>query len=285
MKLGKIGRSLELIKMDGKAFIQEHINKMKCIQEEILEFLDNDESNENDLTILIQNFDDKQQFRNNKQELRILLHLLLKISNNHHRTSNFFFKIEKIIKTYQSCIVENFTNYDIFNIFKSNKRILLFLFDEKILVPDYNIFHMITKKKYIERYYPHYFFKEFKNFYDEELTKQIQEEIEKEGIVTEKFDEIRKSGENHTILSKMIRNDQIEDFIIYINKTNIPLQNKKINNSIFETNSYLLKKSCPSLIEYATFFGSIRIFNYLKKIENELTPTLWGVRIPPMPFF
>ena len=70
----------------------------------------------------------------------------------------------------------------------------------------------------------------------------------------------------------MIRNDSITDFIIYVNKNNISLESD-IPISIYETN--LLLREPATLIEYAAFFGSIQIFNYLKENKVELTPSLW----------
>ena len=49
----------------------------------------------------------------------------------------------------------------------------------------------------------------------------------------------------------------------------------KITFSIFETNLFLLKNVETSLIEYAAFFGSIQIFQFLRLNNVELTPSLW----------
>ena len=69
----------------------------------------------------------------------------------------------------------------------------------------------------------------------------------------------------------MIRDDNVVEFITYVNKNNISL-NSMIQTSIYETNSFLLKKQSVlrrnddgvTLIEYAAFFGSIQIFQYLQ---------------------
>ena len=47
-----------------------------------------------------------------------------------------------------------------------------------------------------------------------------------------------------------------------------------INPSIFETNSFLLKNQEVSLIEYAAFFGSVQIFQYLKINNVKLNSSL-----------
>ena len=58
--------------------------------------------------------------------------------------------------------------------------------------------------------------------------------------------------------------------------------NAKINSSIYETNSFLIKNQIESednngvsLIEYAAFFGSIQIIKYLQLQGVELTSSLW----------
>ena len=71
----------------------------------------------------------------------------------------------------------------------------------------------------------------------------------------------------------MIRNDNVVDFIVLINKQNIPLR-MKTTPSIYETNSFLLKND-PTLIEYSAFFGSVKVFDYLLKNGVELTPSLF----------
>ena len=166
--------------MNIREFIQDYANKMKYVQESLLEFFDNDDTNENDFQLLMKNLEDHQQFKSNIRELRILLNLISKIELQHHRTQNFFSKIEKIIKYYQDNIMNSFSNLEIFNIFKENKRILLFLFDEKIIIPDIYLYYIITKIEYQEgrhkffnvEYYPYYFFPEFQSFFRVVYTKR-----------------------------------------------------------------------------------------------------------------
>ena len=57
----------------------------------------------------------------------------------------------------------------------------------------------------------------------------------------------------------------VEEFISYVNRKNYPFNSKiipSIDGIIFETNSYLIDNKA-SLIEYATFCGSIQIVRYL----------------------
>ena len=70
-----------------------------------------------------------------------------------------------------------------------------------------------------------------------------------------------------------IQKDSIEDFVIYMNRTNTSV-NSKIIPSIFETNQFIIKNNL-SLIEYAAFYGSIQIFQYFKYNCTDLFSNLW----------
>ena len=100
-----------------------------------------------------------------------------------------------------------------------------------------------------------------KEFTDESDIEFIKQHFFQE--FTNEFFEKRKIGENDNHICQLIRKDLIEEFIVYVNRNNISLESL-INPSIFETNSFLLKNKEVSLIEYAAFFGSIQIFQYLK---------------------
>ena len=71
----------------------------------------------------------------------------------------------------------------------------------------------------------------------------------------------------------MIRNDSVEEFIKYVNKNSINLSSQ-IEFSIFENNSFLINKN-PTIIQYAAFFGSIQIIQYLRLNGIELSSSLW----------
>ena len=261
---------------------QEYLNIMKDIQENILTFLEEEDNSEENFIILKSKFEDTR-IKDHLYELLSLLHLISKIGNNHHRFPNFFRKIERILLIFKEDIKKYFPNSEIFNIFKNNKRILLFLIEQQIIVFDEYIAKQITKKdKYTKAKYPQYFQPEIQPFINEKWFPKKEEwveEIKKE--LPENFYDKRKEGENDNKICELIRKDLITEFVAHVTINSVSL-NATIQPSIYETNSFLLKNQDIggfSLIEYAVFFGSIQIFNYLRHEGVELTSTLWPLAI------
>ena len=268
---------------------QEYLDMMKDIQKNILYFLEEEVNSEENLLILEDKFNNLK-ISDSKYGILPLLHLISKIVNNYHRFPNFFSKIDKILQVFKKDIKKYFSNSEIFNIFKNNKRILLFLIEQRIIIFDECIVKKITQtNKYKKAKYPQYFQPEIQPFINEKWFPKengLVEEIKKE--LPESFYEKRKEGENDSQISKLIRKDMITEFIIYITRNNVSI-NAKIQPSIYETNSFLLKKEKKlerdgkygglALIEYAAFFGSIQIFNYLRLEGVELPSSLWLLAI------
>ena len=209
-----------------------------------------------------------------KSDLIEILRLITKVANNHTRTPNFSSKIQEILLFLKDKIISNFSNSEIFQIFKSNKRILLFLFEEKILIPDQSIADSLTTSNFKQKKYIYYFYPELKSFYNDKILKNVNKKINyllKKG--NEFFEEKRKIGENESDLSYIIRNDLIDDFVTLHNQSKLQFSTK-INQSIFETNPFLMKNQA-TLFEYSAFFGSIKIFNYMRINNVKLDSSLW----------
>ncbi|KAK8871487.1 hypothetical protein M9Y10_007216 [Tritrichomonas musculus] len=100
--------------------------------------------------------------------------MLVNIAYHHKRIPNFFNKIENILKIFEDSL-KKYSNYEIFQIFSSNKRILLFLIKEKLLVIDDHISHIMISDKYIERQYHTFFYPEI-----EAILKKGPDEIKQE---------------------------------------------------------------------------------------------------------
>ena len=227
--------------------IQDYINEMMLIQSDFLEFIENETEGEEEFKKLTKLFEDLK-ISENQHKLKSILHLLIKISNNHHRNHVFFTKIEQIILHFKADIKKYFSNSEIFDIFKSNKRILLFLIEEHIMIFDEYIFNRITTKKFIDSKYPFYFSPEikpfltndwivkyqttFENFYKYLYDIEIGFDFEWIGKVIEEipddFFEKRKIGENDDLICELIRNDFIEKFIIIHNQLRLKIHHFKI---------------------------------------------------------
>ena len=254
---------------------QQYIDEMQKVYEKILAFID-DETNDGAIFKDLNTTFEDLQINDNQYKLKSILHILSKIVDNHHRPPNFFTSIEQILNFFKDNIKKFFSDWEIFRIFKKNKRILLFLIDEKIITIDEYIFHEIIQPKYVELKYPHYFAPEIRPFINKKsypINKRLIDQINKE--IPENFFESRKIGENDGYICQLIRNDEIEEFIQYVNKNNISL-NSIIKQSIFETNLFLLKNDEINLLQYTVFFGSIQIFNYLRLNKVNIESDLWS---------
>ncbi|KAK8847104.1 hypothetical protein M9Y10_019684 [Tritrichomonas musculus] len=266
--------------------ILNYINKKKEIQEKLLSFIDNEEeeTNEQKYQDLLQYFDESK-YNNYIGDNKEILIMLNKIALNHRRTSNFFERIEKILLDIQEPIKNRFLPYDIYCCFKNNKRILLFLIQNNFIKVDQNLVDQIlyNRENYKAHYHAgtiEYLFPEIKEFLPKKMYKKISGSIyhiEKINVQEDSnlplFEELRSKGENPSMICELIRKDSIDEFIEYVTRNGL-LLNSSIKRSIFETNPLLNQKEYTSLIEYASFFGSVKIFNFLRMNKIEVQPSL-----------
>ena len=242
------------------------ISQKKEIYETILEYIDKGDHKE-----LIENLE-KFHIHEDRNQFIVFLRLISKISKNHHRDTLFFDKFEQIFLFFSIQIKEIFSNFEIFKIFKNNPRILLLLIKHNILILDKSLISTLLQHNNNYRYY---FYSEIKSVIDTEQSQEIEQELlAVNSNIFDSFDEKCKLGENHSYICSLIRNDNVKEFVSYVNQKCINLRTRKIKHSIFETNPFF-KNSSPSLIEYATFFGSIQIFNYMRMNKVELSSSLW----------
>ena len=94
---------------------------MKETQQKIIDFIEDDEEIEEKLQNL-RFFIDDLEIKKNIHKFRSFLYLVANISNNYHRSKDFFSKIAKIILILKNLITQKLTNSEIF------KRIINELF-------------------------------------------------------------------------------------------------------------------------------------------------------------
>ncbi|KAK8882884.1 hypothetical protein M9Y10_045528 [Tritrichomonas musculus] len=225
----------------------QYFDDLKDIQNILLDYIDDLGDSEDICQNLIQitnNFN----FSIGISQFKIFIYILSAISANHHRDSTFFSKIYKIINYFRDDIQKYFTSSEIFDFFKENKPIILYLIDEKIITLDDQLLKIMKNDPY---------------FFSPESSIDNQEY----------FEEKRRIGENDSYICSLIRQDSIVEFVVYVNQTNLSLS-KTLKKSIFETNSFLMNKE-TTIFEYSAFFGSIQIFNYLLLNKVTPTPSLW----------
>ena len=252
-------------KKKKKMEFQQYLNEEKHYYRNFIDFFES----EKDLNLSFTDFEDMVNTKLNnleqkekQEEIKSILHLISKVFDNHHRDSNYFEKLEKIIIFLKDDIKQTLSNNEIFNLFKTNKLILLILFKHQIIQIDQSIVIYF------------YDYKNYSSFFIPEIKKFIKPTTTSDDTTLySKLEEQRKIGENNSHICQLIRNDLAEEFIAFVNQTNLPLTSK-IKPSFFETNLFLIDKE-PTLIEYAAFFGSIQIIQYLKYNSVELSPSLW----------
>ena len=146
--------------------IEQFFDENKKIQESLLDYIDDETNMEEKYQNLVFLFDDIN-IHSNRYKIKLLLNLISKISDNHHRLPNFFYKIDRILHLFSEDMKKYFTNSELFNIFKSNKRLIFFLLEEKIMIMNEDIVKIIITKKYLDANYPQYFSPEIQPFINE----------------------------------------------------------------------------------------------------------------------
>ena len=243
--------------------VEEYIIKKKEFQKYILQMIEDDDNAEEKYQNFASLIKD-QEIENNPNELKSFLCLINNISNNHYRSNNFFSKFEKILVDIKNSIKMNLSNDEIFDIFRNNKRILLFLMKEKIIGVNQKIVNILKKAKYQEANYLQYLSNIITKI-DENSNNEQQQQSDQELK--------QNNGQNDNFVCQLIRNDLIDKFKSYMEETKLSFD-ANIEQSIYETNSYLLRKHV-TLIEYASFFGSFNIFKFLFQNNAKIEPIIW----------
>lgn len=143
----------------------EYINQQKDLYKVILDFFEKEsDSNDDDLEQVI-TFLTNKKIIDNHDELQLFLQLIFKFLKNYHRNNSFFIKIQQILLKFAAKINYYFSNIELYNLFKNNKRILLFLIENNIIIIDKTIANYLFKKCDINgTKYCQFFLPEIKNF-------------------------------------------------------------------------------------------------------------------------
>ena len=120
------------------ANIQEYLDTKRELNNIIFDFLDDSDGNSVDIKSVI-NLITQQKIPECREELQHFLLSIIQISNHYQRFSNFFDKIKKIFNYLIPIIKQTFSNYELFNLTKSNKLILLYFIENQTITIDTSI--------------------------------------------------------------------------------------------------------------------------------------------------
>lgn len=274
--------------------IHDIMDDLKSIQNNILNFLE-EESNLDEQSEPLD-----QMLPNNilqdRYKSKLIVYLIVNIFNNYQHNKDFYRKIDQILNHFIPAIKNYYSNNEIFNFFKTNKRLLLFLFSNNVITMNSYILETITEKKYKSEKYPEYFYPEIEIYLNQQTTDKNQKNKYSrlmkrlKSTQSNNHEDYRKIGENDDYICRLIRDDLIDEFVAHVSQTGISL-NSTIKPSIYETNQFLLQKEQKvTLIEYSFFYGSIQIVNFLKlneiKLEQSMLPyAIHGHNLDMIHFF
>ena len=240
--------------MEIKAFM----NKDRYL--EFIEFIDGKYSTNDEIQIFLERFIRQDE---SKRDLKELLHLISSISYNHLQTSDLYNKIKQTLLYLKDSINKFFSNFDVFNLFKHNKAILSFLIENKMLTIDKYITKKFLNDKYIKAKYLQYFSDEIKIFLPKNVNEQLMEEIHR----------TKTQEDDQNTLKKIIQEDSIEQFKSYIKENKLSLLTL-LKPSVSQSSLFINSRKV-TLIEYAAFYGSFQIFNYLFEQRVKVASEIW----------
>ena len=254
--------------------VEAYIHEVKELYPFVLNFIQAEENSEEEEFDSLTEVIDKQKIVKNRDSFLELAQLLYNIGDNYQRTVKLLNKIGLIFQ-YLNKEQLPISYEELFDIYKSNNLLLLLLFVKKVLQPFPSILKILKNCKDSNgQKLSYYLFSEIKNSIDDDERKSLEKEITQIFDETiETFEKKCKNGENGSYLCSLIRQDSIQDFIIYVNQFNLSLDST-ITPDYYETNKLLMNTE-PSLIEYAFFYGSIQIIHYLRLNNAKISPEIW----------
>lgn len=257
--------------------VEAWIKQKKELYTHILSFLESESDSKNDFLALTKIIE-YQKIVKNEQSIKETLQLLCKIGCNYHRCSVFFNRLALIIE-YLKKEVLPIKDTEIIDIYKSNKRLLLLLFEHKVInLDESNTKYLFEKNNSTDKQLKYFFPEIKKKKIDEKTKNDIEHKITEEfNISIEKFESKIKEGENDSTICKLIRQDAIQEFVSYVNRTNLSPM-RMIKADFYESNSLLIEKEA-CIIEYAFFYESIQIIKYLRNNHVKFTPKIFQYAI------
>ena len=141
----------DLTTTDQHQSFEKYIDEMKKLYFAILDFLESSDENYNDILntesfqSLIKVVHDLQ-IDNDQEGIQQFLQMINDISDNHCRNYDFNKKVNQLLLHYKNQIEQTLSNHDIYQIFRNNKILLLFLLQNQIITITQPIYDDIITK-------------------------------------------------------------------------------------------------------------------------------------------
>lgn len=257
--------------------VLDSILKLEELWTNVVQYIDSHESSDTNEEINFQKFVvfcKDRQIEKDKSKMKIIFHI---ISDYYHENNdNNDSKIVKITKIV-SLFKQFFSEKEIFHIFISKKRLLLYFYENNIISKQ--SFQEEIINLYDEIDFLQYFYIELRELNSKEFEYRIEmngfkDFIEENDKNIQLFMERRRKYQNISKISEIIRKDSIDEFTSFISQSNLNL-NSKIENSIFESVTKEVSLEDLTLIEYAAFFGSQSIFKFSLLSDVKITTDLF----------
>lgn len=259
------------------AILQELHNvnqRMNDLYQSLLAYIDGN-NDDAQFEALIQTINEMRIFQESSK-IHEFLSLICSVSFFHYRSASFFEKFEKILSHFKNEIQQHFSSNSLFEIFKNNRRILLFLIEINLITINSELARKMVAFDEPSASHPNstnyvkFFQPELEPFLSaDEKAKYLKGSIED----IEAFKQKRRIGENDSQICAVIRNDSLDEFLGLVKKNKYSL-NREIDDSIYETNLFFIKwaqYALPSFMQYAAYFGAKKIFSYIIQNEEEIS--------------
>lgn len=116
-------------------------------------------------------FIENEKINENPDDLKEFSRLIVAVSKNHHHCHDFFNKFDHILQFISADIKNRFSEQDIFHLFRKNLRLLLYLFENSIIIMTEQMAKYLTRNCNVQ--YRKYFFNEVRQYINSQKCQKI----------------------------------------------------------------------------------------------------------------
>ena len=152
--------------------IEAYLQELKDLHGSILSFIESEDNCDKQFLDLNKVLEE-QQITNDKAKSKGLHKIILKIANNHQRTSDFFDKIGRIFDYVFKDKQSQLSNSDLTELYSSNKRIIFLLLEKGYLKPEKELINDL-EYHFDRKDHQLYFYPAIKSYFSDHLQLSIE---------------------------------------------------------------------------------------------------------------